>query len=451
MEKVCIIVFDPKTAMMTIAHNNKMTISDKPIEVCIKKIVYGWQTMKKIVLLVIMILINAGCSPSATPSPDTGTNQDLGSAILARAQIWLHPPVPYGSFGFHNNPPFHDGYKADCSGFVSYAWGLNVPGIGTNQFVSENYATVISISDLQPGDVLNNDRADTAGHMVIFVKWLDRAENIFDAYDLNTDPGYTSEKTYTLVQIPDSNDWTISELDPWAHGPYRAERLANTEAAATSKPAPGIGSTKISPKDGMVMVYVPAGNFIMGDNSQVNLGNFWIDQTEVTNGMYALCVQAGACQPPSDTSSATRTSYYGNSQFANYPVIYVDWNDSQTYCNWAGRRLPSEAEWEKAAHGTDGRIYPWGNGAPTCELTNSFCVGDTAQVGSYPAGASPYGALDMSGNVWQWVADWYDVGQTRIVMGNGWEDYENGSFSPEGVNPDTKQEDFGFRCAFSSS
>ena len=228
-------------------------------------------------------------------------------------------------------------------------------------------------------------------------------------------------------------------------------------------------STQISPNDGMVMVYVPAGNFTMGFDSpdapahNVYLDAFLIDQTEVTNSKYALCVQAGACQPPRNNSSATRTSYYGNSQFANYPVIYVDWNDAQAYCSWAGRRLPTEAEWEKAARGTDGRKYPWGNEPPTCELTNSFCVDDTAEVGSYPAGASPYGALDMSGNVWQWIADWYDVypggdktvdsnfGQTyRVVRSNGWEDYENGSYYRLGSNPDRKQDDFGFRCALAS-
>jgi len=235
-------------------------------------------------------------------------------------------------------------------------------------------------------------------------------------------------------------------------------------------PVLGIGSTKTSLKDGMVMVYVPAGNFTMGYNSpdapahNVYLENFWIDQTEVTNGMYALCVQEGDCRLPSDTSSDTRARYFGNSQFTKYPVIYVDWNDAQAYCNWAGRRLPSETEWEKAARGTDGRTYPWGNESPTCELTNSFCMGDTAQVGSYPAGASPYGALDMSGNVWQWIADWYDVypggnknvesnfGQTlRVMRSNGWQDYENGSYFRGYTNPDIKQFDIGFRCALSAN
>ena len=186
-------------------------------------------------------------------------------------------------------------------------------------------------------------------------------------------------------------------------------------------PTPSFGSW-LRERDGMVMVYVPEGNFSMGaDNNgvlvappvhTVYLDAYWIDQTEVTNAMYALCVSAGACQLPSSYSSSTRSSFYGNSQYADYPVIYVSWNDANTYCEWAGAHLPTEAEWEKAARGTDGRTYPWGNNAPTCALANSWgsngtCVDDTTAVGSYPAGVSPYGALDMAGNVDEWVADWY--------------------------------------------
>jgi serine/threonine-protein kinase len=214
----------------------------------------------------------------------------------------------------------------------------------------------------------------------------------------------------------------------------------------------GIGSTQISPKDGMTLLYVPEGEFTMGsdigdDNEQpvhsVYLDAFWIDQTEVTNAMYVLCVQAGTCQPPKYAkSSYTHTSYYGNSQYDDYPMINVDWNQAKTYCEWAERRLPSEAEWEKAARGTDGRTYPWGNDAPDSNLLNyGITMGDTTEVGKYPAGASIYGALDMAGNVWEWVMDRYDSnyysnspshnpqgsasGQYRVLRGGSWLSYSS--------------------------
>ena len=182
-------------------------------------------------------------------------------------------------------------------------------------------------------------------------------------------------------------------------------------------PTPQLGSTQVSAKDGMVMVYIPAGDFSMGSQSgafaelalhTVWLDAYWIDKTEVTNAMVALCVQEAKCRPPSSNASFTRSSYYDDPHYANFPVINTSWNDAMDYCKWAGLRLPSEAEWEKAARGTDGRNYPWGSAYPDCTLLDySRCVGDTVEVGSYPSGVSPYGALDMVGNAWEWVNDWY--------------------------------------------
>jgi formylglycine-generating enzyme required for sulfatase activity len=246
--------------------------------------------------------------------------------------------------------------------------------------------------------------------------------------------------------------------------------------------APGIGSTMISEKDGMTLVFVPAGEFTMGSDDgnsdeqpvhTVALDAFWIDQTEVTNAMYAKCVDANQCNAPSNTSSYTRSEYFGNPEFDNYPVIHVSWNDANAYCSWADRRLPTEAEWEKAARGENGNLYPWGNIDPKNTLLNyNSNVGDTTEVGAYPDGASFYGPLDMAGNVWEWVADWYDEnyyetlrenavnplgpdsGQYRALRGGAWDFDVDGvrSANRNWLDPrDTNYYVVGFRCAMSAT
>jgi len=176
---------------------------------------------------------------------------------------------------------------------------------------------------------------------------------------------------------------------------------------------------KISSNDGMTQVFIHEGTFIMGgldvyrENDEqppheVFVSAFWMDQVEVTNGMYNLCIQAGACRIPEKIRSDNREEYFGNPEFQDYPVVYVTWFDANAYCQWAGRRLPTEAEWERAARGDDKRNYPWGDELPNEFNSNSNnLVGDTSRVGSYAEGASPFGILDMAGNVWEWVADRY--------------------------------------------
>jgi eukaryotic-like serine/threonine-protein kinase len=184
---------------------------------------------------------------------------------------------------------------------------------------------------------------------------------------------------------------------------------------ATSTP----DDIKISTKDGMTQLFIPEGTFIMGgldvhrkENElpahEVYLRAYWMDQVEVTNGMYKLCMDDGTCRPPAQIRSDNREEYFGNPEFQDYPVVHVTWYDANAYCQWAGRRLPTEAEWERAARGDDKRNFPWGDELPNEYNSNSInIIGDTTRVGSFAEGASPFGVLDMAGNVSEWVADRY--------------------------------------------
>jgi formylglycine-generating enzyme required for sulfatase activity len=216
------------------------------------------------------------------------------------------------------------------------------------------------------------------------------------------------------------------------------------------------------------MVSVPAGEFIMGSEEgdsdeqpvhTIYLDAFYIDKTEVTNAQYRQCVEAGACDAPVDAT------YYDNADYAQHPVVFVSWHDADAYCRWAGKRLPTEAEWEKAARGTDGRTYPWGEGIDCDRAQHGECAGQTVPVGSKPKGASPYGALDMAGNVWEWVADWYDSGyysqsparnpqgpdsgEERVLRGGSWSYGANfvRSANRYGDSPVDRFDNVGFRCA----
>jgi formylglycine-generating enzyme required for sulfatase activity len=186
-------------------------------------------------------------------------------------------------------------------------------------------------------------------------------------------------------------------------------------ATATITPLAVAGAIRISSADGMKLLYVPPGEFTMGLNDvksdenpahKVYLDGFWVDKTLVTNTQYNRCVQAGICVEPVHNDRYNLN--YGKSGYEDHPAVFVTWYDAAAYCKWVGRRLPSEAEWEKAARGTDQRKYPWGGTLPKKNQVNYLNeIGDTTAVDSFPAGASPYGALDMAGNVRQWVADWY--------------------------------------------
>jgi formylglycine-generating enzyme required for sulfatase activity len=302
---------------------------------------------------------------------------------------------------------------------------------------------------------------------------------------------------------------------------------AMSPLALSEGPAPI--DTRLRLADGMVMVYVPAGDFPMGEDAvwrwsgslqdgtlglgaltdqhpqhSVYLDAFWIDQTEVTVAMFRAFVEATGYE-----TAAERQGYGhpykagpqeqewpqvagadwqhprgpGSEAQDNHPVVQVSWDDAAAYCAWVGGALPTEAQWEKACRGTDGRAYPWGNAfdegrmnycEAQCPVTRwnqepTFDDGYayTAPVGSYPAGASPYGALDMSGNVWEWTADRYDAdyyadapaenpqgpsrGYERVQHGGAWYDTGQGGWLTCTIRhatlPGNTADDLGFRCA----
>jgi len=213
------------------------------------------------------------------------------------------------------------------------------------------------------------------------------------------------------------------------------------------------------------MVLIPAGPFLMGISRDkpddegpqhpVHLEAYWIEMTEVTNAGYRQCVDAGACSEPADLR------FFNDSRHADHPVVFVTWYNARDYCWWRGRRLPSEAAWEKAARGSDGRSYPWGNERTGDRLNADNRLGGTTPVGAYPSGASPYGVLDMAGNVWEWVDDWYEAypgttfrsdlfGQKyKVVRGGSWnhpaEDAR--TFHRDIAHPARALGVVGFRCA----
>jgi formylglycine-generating enzyme required for sulfatase activity len=187
------------------------------------------------------------------------------------------------------------------------------------------------------------------------------------------------------------------------------------------------------------MVLIPAGTFQMGCDPKHNggmeckftelplhkvyLDAYSIGKYEITNEQFAQCVSAGIC----------KTNFMVDYSPANFPVESVSWEQADTYCTWIGMRLPTEAEWEKAARGnSDTRAFPWGDQSPDCTLANytEICTGETVEVGGYPAGSSPYGVMDMAGNVEEWVNDWVIIMEVQIMRYNDKNFLNYYSYSP---------------------
>jgi len=204
---------------------------------------------------------------------------------------------------------------------------------------------------------------------------------------------------------------------------------------------------RIREKDGKEMVRVPAGKFLYGDDKkEVELPEFWIDKAPVTNGEYARFVAEMRHEPPEHWKGKQSPK-----EIADHPVTYVSWDDAVTYAKWAGGRLPTEQEWEKAARGTDGREYPWGEWAEGCCNSEEADIGGTTPVGKYsPQGDSPYGCQDCAGNVWEWTASEHEQGG-RVLRGGAF-DFEERYVrcaARSGSYPDLRDRSSGFRLVAS--
>jgi formylglycine-generating enzyme required for sulfatase activity len=192
---------------------------------------------------------------------------------------------------------------------------------------------------------------------------------------------------------------------------------------------------------------------------QVHVTAFEMDVTEVTVAAYSVCVDAGRCSNPDTGEFCT----WGAGSKSNHPINCVDWNQAIAYCAWAGKRLPTEEEWEYAARGTDGRVFPWGNEAAGSQLCwhnwgydGPPGTGGTCPVGTTPDGSSPFGLEDMAGNVWEWTASGYSEdysqGRTndkRVVRGGCWSDRLGPSVRATArgkVGPTIRGAELGFRC-----
>ncbi|HUI89319.1 MAG TPA: SUMF1/EgtB/PvdO family nonheme iron enzyme [Anaerolineales bacterium] len=221
--------------------------------------------------------------------------------------------------------------------------------------------------------------------------------------------------------------------------------------------------------DGTTLVAVPSGSFTMGDpkgkdnpQHQVTVGNFWIYSTMVTNTQYKFCFDVGYCTAPDESDNPD----FGDPLIGNEPVVGVTYDQAASYCKFVNARLPTEAEWEKAARGPNGNVYPWGNDKPTCELLNfGRCVRELTPVNQYPTGRSYYGAFDMEGNALEWVADWYGAnyygaspsndplgpenGDQRVIRSAAFDTdaYLLDSARRSSADPATHTNELSFRCA----
>lgn len=361
-------------------------------------------------------------------------------------------------------------------------------------WVDESIYRVDQASGQASFHVIQRWRADKPGQHELRVQAIDVDGQISQPARFVVeviDPAlFTATPTGTPVPTPVPTDTPTSTPAPTATAtPERQEATATATPALT--PMPTEPTSTPTPPSSAEMILIPGGTFLMGSTQEgvqqaaswcgcdpsrfedelymheVYVSSFYIEKYEVTNEQFMAFVEATGYETDAGKKPEAhtwRTEFTPGKE--NHPVVWMSWNDADAYCAWAGKRLPTEAEWEKAARGTDGRLWPWGNVWDNSRLN----MGETrrkttTEVGSFPNGASPYGVMDMAGNVWEWVNDWYgstyyqqgkdrdpmgpESGEDRVLRGgafnNGIQDVRTANRHKGGMAGYAP--DHGFRCA----
>jgi formylglycine-generating enzyme required for sulfatase activity len=459
--------------------------------------------MKRWGWLFAFLLVISACAPGQTATPTTPPT-----------------PPPTRTLGATLTPAL------SATPVFVLACGRSILSIEAEPGSADEYFAYLSLSDNETGQQLE----EQGGAFIAPGQWVAFGYQMKSPIRVSVCLQGAGDGKTVFVETTDlsgAGSWLLPELDP---GTYvlgfiiQEQVLVKTlfievaQPTETPSPSPGPSATQTGTptrvptsafRQDVPMRFVPRGSFLMGsDNAMssipvhtVYLDAFFIDKYEVTNVFYRACVIEHICEPARQNGSSTRPSYYDSTEFNDFPVVYVDWTMAEAYCEWRGGRLPTEAEWEKTARGTDGRTYPWGEGID-CTRANydknissggqvgcpvdtpaslgkfsshdlrrmlGVTVGDTTRVGSYESGQSPYGAYDMIGNVTEWVADWYsqtyyqnpatenptgpESGQYRVLRG-GWFGSFEGELQAGGrgmYEPSEANDSMGFRCARETS
>ena len=346
--------------------------------------------------------------------------------------IWRYDVVNDSAKMFHQLPTPEDGRLLDTAYAAFSPDGRHVAYTYPYLYLLDTYTgEVQQVTDhyaRQPVWTPQGDR-------IVYAAWEERN----DEYSYPAGVPYAAVYGLYSLDVASGEPRLITDLPAWkpawqpeggSADPNISQLLDHITAVDSGSLKDGHSPTAHGSSE---MILIPAGEFQMGCDSEneldgchfgwdglplhtVTLSGYYIDKYEVTNARYKACVDAGACTPPHSSSSSTRDSYYGNPDFADYPVIHVDWFQADAFCAWEGKRLPTEAEWEKAARGsTDTRVYPWGDAEPRASELAALRL-KTAGIRSAWATrrrwaatqrGQPYGVMDMAGNVLEWVNDWY--------------------------------------------